>query len=199
MNQSPSKPLSSLHCKSNLLTQWDFCVGSWSLVKFYWLFCIQYEQFRSTCCACLEVVFEFEWRATYFSSLRARYILAPQVCHNELIYNVLYSNLHTTSKHGPKTCQTWKVSFANNQLPTKSYVELQDSYALAICTVDIQSTVKISWFSRKELLDLCAILFRDVEEMMRNASCFIILFLVISHIFLKRHVVKLPMCTLESS
>ena len=36
-------------------------------------------------------------------------------------------------------------------------------------------TVKISWFGQKEWLEICAIFFTyGVEEMMRNASCFII-------------------------
>jgi hypothetical protein len=44
---------------------------------FHWLFCIQYQQFLSTSGAFLEVVFDFEQRATYFGSLRAKLILAP--------------------------------------------------------------------------------------------------------------------------
>ena len=43
----------------------------------HWLLCIKYELFLSTCGACSEVVFEFEWRATYFGSLKAKLILAP--------------------------------------------------------------------------------------------------------------------------
>ena len=44
--------------------------------------------------------------------------------------------------------------------------------------VDIWKTLKIRWIGLKEWLAIRAIVFRDgVEEMMRNASCFIILFL----------------------
>ena len=42
--------------------------------------------------------------------------------------------------------------------------------------VDIWKTVKISGFSHKTWLQICALFFK--EEMMRNASCFVILFLV---------------------
>jgi hypothetical protein len=48
-----------------------------SAIIFHWLFCIQYEYLLSTCGACLEIVFEFEWRATYCGSLRVKLILAP--------------------------------------------------------------------------------------------------------------------------
>ena len=44
---------------------------------FHWFFCIQYQQFLSTSGAFLEVVFDFEQRATYFGSLRPKLILAP--------------------------------------------------------------------------------------------------------------------------
>ena len=40
---------------------------SWSPMIFQWLFCIQNQNFLSTCAACLEVVFAFEWRTTYFN------------------------------------------------------------------------------------------------------------------------------------
>ena len=44
----------------------------------YWSFCIQYQEFLSTCGACSERVFDFERRATYFgSSLRVELILGP--------------------------------------------------------------------------------------------------------------------------
>ena len=39
---------------------------SLSTMIFHWLFCIQYQEFISIRGACLEVVFEFEQRATYF-------------------------------------------------------------------------------------------------------------------------------------
>jgi protein associated with RNAse G/E len=42
--------------------------------------------------------------------------------------------------------------------------------------VDIWKTMKISFLDHKEWLEICAILFKDgVEEMMRNASSFVIL------------------------
>ena len=44
---------------------------------FHWFFCIQSQYFISTCGAYSEVVFEFDQRATYFGSLRAKLILAP--------------------------------------------------------------------------------------------------------------------------
>ena len=46
---------------------------------------------------------------------------------NEPIQNVLCSNLHTTSKHAPKTYQTWKFCKQNNQLCTKSHDELEQN------------------------------------------------------------------------
>ena len=44
----------------------------------HWLLCIQYQYVLSTCDgAYLEVVFDFERRATYFCSVRAKFVLAP--------------------------------------------------------------------------------------------------------------------------
>ena len=56
--------------------------------------------------------------------------------------------------------------------------------------VDIWKMVKISGFGHKTWLEICEPFFRDgVEEMMRNASCFIILFLVNNQLhFLKMQV-----------
>ena len=51
-------------------------VKSWAPTIFYWLFCIQYHSFLSTCCAYYEIEFKIERRATYFSSLRAKLVLA---------------------------------------------------------------------------------------------------------------------------
>jgi hypothetical protein len=39
---------------------------------FHWLFCIKYQYFLSSCGVWLEVVSEFEQRAIYFGSLRAK-------------------------------------------------------------------------------------------------------------------------------
>jgi hypothetical protein len=44
---------------------------------FHWFFCMQNQYFISTCDAYSEVVFEFDRKATYFGSLRAKLILAP--------------------------------------------------------------------------------------------------------------------------
>jgi hypothetical protein len=55
--------------------------------------------------------------------------------------------------------------------------------------------VKISWFGQKECLKFCAIFLRDgVEEMMRNASCFINLFHVKSLVtFFQKQVSQTPL------
>ena len=59
-----------------LLTQWDFFVGSWSSVIFHWSVCIEkINKFFCTCGPSWEPVFESEWRATYFGSLRVKLIL----------------------------------------------------------------------------------------------------------------------------
>ena len=50
---------------------------SWSPRIFHWWFCIQNQQSPSTSGAFSEVVFEIEWRATYFGSLGAKLVLAP--------------------------------------------------------------------------------------------------------------------------
>jgi hypothetical protein len=46
-------------------------------MNFHWLIYIQYRYFLSMCGACLKGVFKFEQIATYFTSLRAKFILAP--------------------------------------------------------------------------------------------------------------------------
>jgi hypothetical protein len=65
----------------NVLAHWDFSmgifIGSWSPMILCWLFCVQHQESLSSCGAYLEVVFEFEWIATYFSLLRAALILVP--------------------------------------------------------------------------------------------------------------------------
>ena len=63
-------------------------------------------------------VHEFEQRATYFSSFRAKHIVAPlgmakmSLTLHEPMLNAFCSKLQTTSKHAPKTYQTWKVLYA---------------------------------------------------------------------------------------
>ena len=54
-----------------------FCFELDPVMIFQWFFYIQNQSCLSTCGACLEVVFEYEWRAAYFGSLRANLILAP--------------------------------------------------------------------------------------------------------------------------
>ena len=55
-------------------------VRSWSPLIFDFIGCLYTQQlFLTTCGASLEVVFGFEWRRTYFGSLRAKFILAPLV------------------------------------------------------------------------------------------------------------------------
>jgi len=57
--------------------QWDSSLGvGWSPIDFPLLvFCIQHRLIY--CDACSEVVFEFEWGATYFGPLRAKLSPAP--------------------------------------------------------------------------------------------------------------------------
>ena len=71
-----SESLSSWIFLSYPSTLWDFSSGvgpSWCSIGCFAYFC---QYFLSTCGACSEVVFEFEWRATYFSSLRAKLVTA---------------------------------------------------------------------------------------------------------------------------
>ena len=43
--------------------------------------------------------------------------------------------------------------------------------------LDTRKVVNISFFGQNECLEICAIFFRDgVEGMMKNASCFMVLF-----------------------
>ena len=46
---------------------------------------------------------------------------------NELMYKVLCSNLHTDSKHEPRTYRTWKASYTKQPTPEKALVELKDN------------------------------------------------------------------------
>ena len=86
-------------------------IGSWSPTIFHWLFWIQYQEFPSTCAACLKVEFEFEWRATYFAPFRPKHTLATPGCQNEFdpqlsSVEFLHSNLHTTFENAPTTCRS---------------------------------------------------------------------------------------------
>ena len=92
----------------------------------------------STCGACSEAVFEFEWRATYSDSLRAKLILAllgmPRGFWSSLkqyrMFSIptytLHSNMHQILTQQGRCCMH------NNQLLTKSLVELEDYSILSI-------------------------------------------------------------------
>ena len=92
----------------------------------------------SSCGACLEVVCQFEWRATSFSSLWAKLIFSTSwhtkmsLILNEPSENDLGSNLQTTSKHVPKTYWTWKVLYGNNQLLSEKHVELENDSIVVV-------------------------------------------------------------------
>lgn len=68
----PTKCASSLESS---LTQWGLVVRSWYPTIFHWLFCIQHQILWCM----LKVVFECEWRASYFSSLRAKLIFSTSM------------------------------------------------------------------------------------------------------------------------
>ena len=87
---------------SSCFYQWRFLGGVGPL----WLLVLQFLSNHDG--ASLEVVFQVEWWATYFSSLRAKLILAP-----------LFVNPHTTSKCG-------RCHMQINQIPAKSHAELED-------------------------------------------------------------------------
>ena len=86
----------------------------------------------STCGAFLEVVFEFEWRSTYFGSLRAKVILAPlgmpkwvwpSMNQHRVIF-VQTSTLPPSMHH--KLPDHGRCCMQNNQLPTKCPFESKD-------------------------------------------------------------------------
>ena len=114
---------------SHPLIQWEFPsgVGPYDVL---WMFCIQCQQFLSTCGACLEVVFEFEWRATYCGSLRAKVILATlgmlkwvrPLMRQYRMFFVVISTL-PSSMH-QKLTKHERCCFQSNQLPTKSPFKL---------------------------------------------------------------------------
>ena len=105
--------------------------SSWHLVG-SWLFCLQTVHVWYVFGACVEVVWRFEQR-TYIGSWRAKLILAPLgtpkwVWSSMNWYRMLFvqtSTLpprmhHKHTKHG-RFCKQ------NNELPTKSHVELEDN------------------------------------------------------------------------
>ena len=96
--------------------------STWVLVG-SWLFCLQ----NLPCLVSLwcmrggsvevwtkNILYQFMEGQTHFStSWHAKMSLTL----HEPIYNVLCSNLHTTSTHAPKTYQTWKVLYSKQ--PTR--------------------------------------------------------------------------------
>ena len=69
---------------------------------------------------------EFEWKATYYNSLRAKLILASLemkknkgLALDEPQKNVIHSNLHILTKHPLHTYQPWKVFYANKPTPNQ--------------------------------------------------------------------------------
>ena len=88
----------------------------------------QYQEFLSTCGACSEVVFEFEWRPTYFGLVRAKLILAPlgmliwvrpSISRYRMFFIQTSTLLPSMQNMDCVVCKT-------TQLPTKSHVELED-------------------------------------------------------------------------
>jgi hypothetical protein len=63
----------------------------------------------------------------------------------ELMYNVLCSNLHTDSKHEPRTYRTWKVSYTNQPTPNKALVELKDNSINGNIRSDVGQVAIHSW------------------------------------------------------
>ena len=88
------------------LIQWDFLLGV-GPYDFPTIVCIQNR------------LFEFEWKATYFGSLRAKLILSPLgmpkwVWLSTNQYRIYFIQI---SKHAQKTYQTWKVLCAKQPSP----------------------------------------------------------------------------------
>ena len=76
------------------------------------------------CGACLEVVFEFEWRATYFASLRAKLILAPLGIPKWVRPSMNWYGMFFVQTPTPSPSMHWKCTqhgtcMQNNQHPTK--------------------------------------------------------------------------------
>ena len=115
-------------------------VGSWSPVIFHMLFCVLNQYFLSTCGACGEAVFNFEWRATYSGSLKAKLmaklILAPLECFAKWVWpsmnwcRMFFVQTCTLppTMHWSKNYRTWMgLVMQNNKVQTKSHVELEDN------------------------------------------------------------------------
>ena len=89
-----------------------------------WVGCFAYNTYhiQQIFGACLHLVWGSEQRTFCIISIRAKLSLAPlgmpkwvQPSMNQ--YKVLRLNLHTDSKHAPKPCWTWRVSYARQPTP----------------------------------------------------------------------------------
>ena len=109
-------------------------VRSWSPVISHWLFVYNINRIFSTCDgACSEIMFEFEWRATYISSLRTKLTLAhlgipSWVWPSMNGYKMFFDQTSTQppSMHRKRTKHE-RCCMQNNQLPTDSHVELEEN------------------------------------------------------------------------
>ena len=128
-------------------------VWSWSLMISNWLFCTQNQIVSSHLWCMFGGTVWMEWRATCSGCcgpLGTSWPAKMSLMLNELISNVLCSNLHTNSENAPKTYRTWKVLHAKQ--PTPNQLSLKDNSAtihdignLAITT---QRTIVTSLSSR---------------------------------------------------
>ena len=97
-------------------------------MSFHWLFSMQYQKHISTCGACSEVVFEFERRATYFGSLRTKLFYHLLACQYE--FDPQWTDIecsHYLQKCIKGLANMEGCCMQNNQLPTETYVELEDN------------------------------------------------------------------------
>jgi len=96
------------HLIELFLNSMGLFVGSFFPMIFYWLVRILFQSILSTC-ACSEVVYELEWRETYYSSLGSKFFHTPLAMPKPVWpsmnrYRNFLFNFHATSKHAP-----WKV------------------------------------------------------------------------------------------
>ena len=108
---------------------------------FHWVFCTQYNKINSTGGARSEVMFESEWRAVYFSSLRTKLFLAslrmPQIVrpskNHYRMFFVQSSTLPPPSMHRELTeyrrcCMQDNKSYCNNHVSISNNMTLKLSY-----------------------------------------------------------------------
>ena len=110
------------------LTQWDFSSGVGPLSFSIGRFAYNIKESFSTCGACSEVVFDFEWKETYFSSWRAKFNLAPLDMPKWVWFIINQKKCSSLQvPHCLQACfeiyQIWKVLYANTQLPITTHVE----------------------------------------------------------------------------